>query len=86
MQPQIASSLEKARAREGELAAFEAAPNRMLFACPHGRSSGLVVPPEVPWGPASADKRPGPSSSSPVAVVPGRREDSEPGDRSHLSA
>ena len=36
--------------------------------------------------PASADKGPGPSSSSPVAlVVAGRREDSEPGDRS-LSA
>jgi hypothetical protein len=41
-----------------------------------GHMAGEVAfsfPPKVPSSPASADKRPGPSSSSPVAVVTGRK-------------
>jgi hypothetical protein len=69
MQHQIAFSLEKVRAKEGKLAAFEASPNREPCTWPHGRQSGFLVPPESASSPASADKRPGPSSSSPVVAV-----------------
>lgn len=84
MQPQIASSLGKRRARErGSRRLLKQLPIVGLLRC----HMAAEVAASSPFEPGQRRQETvGRSFSSPASEVTGRREDSEPGDRSLLSS